>query len=658
MRILPTFALLLLWTMAAGGIVQAQDDDSFDDLLLAARQAQSKGDYAAAAGYYRRAVQLRTDMPELWANLGLMQDATAGYPDAIASFRKAAQLKPSLYVPNLFLGIDYLHVKRARDAVPFLIKAEALNPSDPQAPLSLGRAYLSLGSFAAASSAYRRAVAIDPKNSSAWFALGVAALDEVEAASRKLSGENANSAYARALFAASLKEQSRFKEAITEEQAVLAADPHFPCARARLGFLYLAQQQNDDAAHEFAAESQGCGLAGLGRARLRIEANDNAAALALLNDLWKRDSGFVQANLSLLIDSLAADRVAVFSTFVDQQNTAAAVPAGLFASLSSALRDAPRTADDLTQSGLAPSSGASGSELPSNLTTAEADARAGRYARCVGDLAHGTHELSRSAIRGNADALLLLAGCAYMTGDYALSASASDLAPIQSPHGLAALYWSIQANEKLALVAFSRFEQLEPDSKRTHLLLGDMYRQRQHLQQAESEYKEAAALAPQDPAPLFGLASAYSQDSKSDQALSTAKTALGMSPDDPDLNLLAGQILVEHHEWAEAEDYLKRALSATPPIKPQMLPHVHVLLGQVDEQTDRPQEAISQFKMGLASDEDGTVYYRLARIYSRLGNKSAAQAAIVHVKALEQKRRERAVVAVQDSSAATQSDIP
>ena len=144
-----------------------------------------------------------------------------------------------------------------------------------------------------------------------------------------------------------------------------------------------------------------------------------------------------------------------------------------------------------------------------------------------------------------------------MTGDYNLSATASDLLASRSPHDMAALYWSVKANEQLASVAFGRFEQLEPDSERTHLLLGDMYRQRQRYEQAESEYKMASALAPQDPAPLFGLASAYFQGSNTDQAFSSAKTALGMSPNDPDLNLLVGEILVSRREWAQAEDYLK-----------------------------------------------------------------------------------------------------
>ena len=79
------------------------------------------------------------------------------------------------------------------------------------------------------------------------------------------------------------------------------------------------------------------------------------------------------------------------------------------------------------------------------------------------------------------------------------------------PHDLAAHYWSVKANERLAFMAFSRFEKLDPNSERTHLMLGDMYRQRQRFEQAESEYKAASLLAPQDTAPLFGLASAYFQ---------------------------------------------------------------------------------------------------------------------------------------------------
>jgi predicted Zn-dependent protease len=240
-----------------------------------------------------------------------------------------------------------------------------------------------------------------------------------------------------------------------------------------------------------------------------------------------------------------------------------------------------------------------------------------------------------------------------MTGDYDLAATASDQVVARLPHNAAARYWSVKANERLAINAFSRFEQLDPNSERTHLMLGDMYRQRQRFGQAEGEYKAASLLAPQDTAPLFGLASAYFLDSKEDQALAIARTALDKNSDDPDFNVLIGEILVARNEWSDAELYLKRGMGA----KPQMLPHLHVLLGEIYENTNRPQQAITELQMGASSDETGGAYYQLARLYLSEGNKAAAQDAFARTKDLEQRRRERAVIAVEDDSDIMQSDI-
>jgi tetratricopeptide (TPR) repeat protein len=635
--------LFILLVMPEPGFGQQDSTSEFASLLAVAQQAQARHDYATAEGAYKAAVKSRSDMPELWTNLGLMQNALGRFPDAIESFRRAILLNPALYVLNLFLGIDYTHVNRAREAVPFLVKAEKINPGDPQAPLSLGQAYVSLRNFAAARSAFLRAVAIDEKNSSAWFALGIAVLNKVETDGWKLSTENATSVWARALFAESLREQLRFKEAVSEEQAVIVLDPRFPCAHSWLGFVYVAQQQDAAALREFAAESQGCALAALGRARLRIDVGDNAKALAVLRTLWDHDPGFVRSHASLLTNGLASERSTAFSTFLDGENGAGAVGSDLYASLSAALRGALLPVD-----AFALSAGAKSSEIHGKAQAAEADDNDGRYGRCAADLAGG--------IAGESDHdLLLLASCAFMTGDYSLSATASDLLASRSPHDMAALYWSVKANEQLASVAFGRFEQLKPDSERTHLLLGDMYRQRQRYEQAESEYKIASALAPQDPAPLFGLASTYAHDANPDKALNTAKRALGMSPNDPDFNLLVGEILVSKREWVPAEDYLKRVLGGA---KPQMLPHLHALLGEVYENTGRIQEAIRELRMGLASDEDGSLHYQLARMYRSIGDKAAAQNALQITKMLEQKRNERAVIAVQDSSDVMQNDIP
>jgi tetratricopeptide (TPR) repeat protein len=650
MRSFLKLVMLFLWTVPVFGIIQSEDTSQFDSLLVAARQAQARSDYAAAANYYRQAVKINSGVAELWANLGLMEHEAGDYTQAIQSFQKAARLAPSLYVPNLFLGIDYVHIGKAEEAVPFLLKAERINAADPQAPLSLGRAYLSLRSFPAAIRAYTRAVTLNPRDSSAWFAFGISILDQVEADGRKMSTEGQNSSYAKALLAESFAEQSRFKEAVDQYKTVIAANPQPPCMRSELGFVYLQQHDDPAAESEFTAdlqEGRTCALAALGQARLRIDADADEEALRLLKMLWIRDPGFVRTNASLLANGLSSDQSSRVAGFLNQLHDAGGIETDLYESLLSGVRGTPQQFSAPVTSGNSSTNRAPIGNQSSSAAGHDADSyyRLGRDGLCAGGV-------GSSQSTENTDKLLLLATCSWMKGDYQLSSRASSELEARVPHSLAARYWSIKANEKLALLAFSSFEQLEPDSERTHLLLGDMYRQRQRFDQAEDEYKRASALAPKDPAPLFGLASAYSVDSKMDEALTTAKAALAMSPDDPDLNLLTGEILVARREWAPAETLLKKSLDA----KPQMLPHVHVLLGEVYQGMGRTQDAITQLQMGLASDEDGSVYYRLARIYSTIGNKAAADDAIEHVKALQKKRRAGAAIALQDSSA-VQDDI-
>jgi tetratricopeptide (TPR) repeat protein len=109
----------------------------------------------------------------MWANLGLMEHEGGDYAQAMKSFERAIHLKPSLYVPNLFLGIDSLHEGNSSAAIPSLVKAERINKTDPEAPLELGRAYSSAGNFPAAAKEFARAAELDPRQSDAWLGEGL-----------------------------------------------------------------------------------------------------------------------------------------------------------------------------------------------------------------------------------------------------------------------------------------------------------------------------------------------------------------------------------------------------------------------------------------------------------------------------------------------------
>jgi predicted Zn-dependent protease len=83
-----------------------------------------------------------------------------------------------------------------------------------------------------------------------------------------------------------------------------------------------------------------------------------------------------------------------------------------------------------------------------------------------------------------------------------------------------------------------------------------------------------------------------------------------------------GEILVAQREYADAEPYLEHSLQA----RPDLLPRVHALLGEVFARTGRAKEALKELTEGLPSDDDGSVHYQLARLYKEAGDDKAAAA--------------------------------
>ena len=142
-RTVLALCLAIAFTSSNVNTLAAAEDptQTLESLLAAAHDAQSRRDFNAAAEFYRKAVAFEPSVPELWANLGLMEHEAGKISEAMTSFQHAAHLKPSLFVPQLFLGLEYLQSKKAEAALPYLENAVRLNPNDLQAVRSLGKAH-------------------------------------------------------------------------------------------------------------------------------------------------------------------------------------------------------------------------------------------------------------------------------------------------------------------------------------------------------------------------------------------------------------------------------------------------------------------------------------------------------------------------------------
>jgi tetratricopeptide (TPR) repeat protein len=609
------FLFLLLATSAF-----AQGD--FEAHLEDAVKAQSAGDIPAAIAAYQSAVAIRQDVPEVWANLGLMQHQAGDAAGALASFKTANKLQPKLFVPVLFLGLENLQLGSRAEAVRYLSMARQLHPNDPEIYMSLGRAYFGLKQFENASLAFRHVTELNKKNGEAWYRLGVTHLEIAEAASGEFASLNRQSPYFQALNAESLNDQGKLVEATDAYRKVLALPGAPPCTRSSLGLVLIRRGEIAEAQIELEKDQKagGCSLAELGLIRLALARGETEAALKSLGALWRLDPGFLRAHASILTIEMPAEQIGTFDQALAQSN-AIDLPSEAIA----VLRQSVRGGRTLSVEGYEPENSTVGTTAPQS---AQGHYTRGEYGRCTKSLLPAMATLSR-------DKLSLLATCSFYTGDFQTTLMAAKKLRQAYRAEEIGLYWSIRAEQRLAVLYLVYAGEVEPDSIRLHELLAESYRDRGKYSEAEAEYKVALGINPKEFAALIGAASNYLQESRIDLAAEMIQGALAENPSDPEANYVMGEVLIAKHQYSEAEPYLKTGLGA----KAELVPRIHALLGQIYASQGNTERAVEEFKAGLPSDDDGSIHFQLGRLYQKTGESKLAAAAFEESKALIRRKQ-------------------
>lgn len=605
---------------------------TLQSLLDDARAAQSRGDFAQAAEAYRKAVALEPSVPELWANLGLMEHESGMSEEAIQSFKRAIRLNPSLFAPQLFMGIEYLKSKDPEAAIPFLENAEKLNPNDVQAALNLGKAYTMSSQADRAADAYSIAARLAPKDGNTWLNLGTAYLQQVENDARLMTSVYSHSAYVSLRAAETLAEEGKPIPAERDYKASIASGSPPPCAHAEFGITLLRTKNVADAREQFELEMKTgshCGLAPLGLAVTQLVEGHPDDALAKLNSISAADPGFVESNLPLFRDAVSAEQA---KSLIDlsrarENANSASVEIGPLIEKTLVSDEAPAQIEF------------SDADRPSGTRAgAPADAErlyaAGQFARCSDALKPVIGTIA-------SDQLQLLASCSFYAGYFRTTSAAAQRLKSNPSTRAQGLYWETKADQRLATAALTHAGEIDAGSPRMHVLLGDTFRQKRHWDEAESEYRKAVALDPTSHAARLSLAIVLFTELKSDEAFNIDRSLLAEDPNDPEANLLAGEILVQRNSYAEAEAYLAKCRN----LPPEFLPRLHALLGQVYAATDRIPAAILEYKKGLSTDEDGSIHFQLGRLYQKSGDRNAAEEALKESKRLRQQWDGRARLA-------------
>ena len=240
------------------------------------------------------------------------------------------------------------------------------------------------------------------------------------------------------------------------------------------------------------------------------------------------------------------------------------------------------------------------------------------------------------------------AACAFWSGDAQSSATLASAALQHSPGDPEALYWSIKANERIAVDALSQFEALSAHSAANFVLVGNLFRMQRQPDRALGEYQKALALDSHDPAALRGEVLACIDADRLEQAVSFDMIALADRPLDPELNLMMAEVLDTKNQQNQQEAaVLSRALT----VPPELQPRLHYLLARVAARDGRTQEAIQQYLLALPGDKDGSMHYQLSRLYRQTGDLAEAQRVLTEAKALIHQHDANAAVAVREATA-------
>ncbi len=145
-------------------------------ILASAHQALGglfvrQGEYAAAAGELRAAIELDPRRPAVHAELGSVLAELGQFEAAIESLQEAARLDPNVADTHYNLGTILGHLRRFQEAVPCYGRALELAPDNALIHNNLGFALLRLGELERSQEHLERAITIEPNNSDAHFNL-------------------------------------------------------------------------------------------------------------------------------------------------------------------------------------------------------------------------------------------------------------------------------------------------------------------------------------------------------------------------------------------------------------------------------------------------------------------------------------------------------
>ena len=620
---------------AGTGDSQAAKASSLESHLAAAQEAQKNQDYIAAEREYQAVLSIKPDFPEVHMNLGLVYQLQDRITQAMAEFRRALKLKPDLTGANFFLGVDYCKLGMGTNAIPYLKAAARVEPQRPDIWSWLANALEMAGRIQTEVQTIQQALRLHSNNVDLLYLLGHAYERLANEEITNLNKAAGSLPRAEQLLGENYATSAEWPLAVLHLQNALASAPAQLGLHAELGEVFLRTGRFKQAAQEFDAELSldplsvrvltRQGELALIRGDVDLALKKWMSAVSIDEELAERvlgikETGFGDAAVELLPDS-TREKVLRFRNELNSRNDPAAHFALAFLAVQrSDSEEASR------QIALVAAMLESAPRLKSCSMQGVQRALKQRKFSTIKSCA-GSVLTPRAATQFR----IHLADAMLQIGEYPAALSALAFLPESERYSADLAFLRARCYEKLATTAYLRLHQSDANSYRMHQLMGDLHAAKDEDNAAVEEYRAAIRQKPELPNLHYSLGHLLWKSSKVSEAREELEAELKLNSHHAGALQDLGDIYLLEYQPETALRYLTDALASN-----QALPGIHRDLGTAYSELDQYEKAKAEFKLALSEDHDGSVHYKLARMYRALGEKDQAAREVALFEAMNQ----------------------
>ena len=613
--------VLFAYLFAPAGALGQQAPSEAEAHIATAQEAQRRQDFGAAEREYRAAIVLLPRFAELHMNLGLAYQMQGRTPEAMAELGRALELKPGLAGANLMLGIDLCKLGQASRAIPLLTAAAAADPKRVEAFSWLATAQEEAEDYPGELRTLQHALALQPDNVDLRYLEGHAyemlGRQEVLA----LNSTAPDPSFSERLLGESYATSAEWPSAVLHFENAIASSPHAPGLHVAMGEVLLRAGRLDRALRELNQE---------------IEIDPHSVRALVRRGEGQLLAGHLEPALSDWTRALGTDPayVAHLLEWREASSSGPAAESLPTAALETLDAFAPQLAaidSPASRLALAYIARQHGSEAPSDTSSALNRIRTEpRKEVCTEIGVRKALETGRISDAAACGPRVLHAGSAWSfripvasslleMGEVEDALKVLDRPSGSSPGSAEVAYLRARCFEELSAAAYLRLYHTDPNSFRLHELMADLAAARNDDRHAIEEYRTAIALKPSAPNLHYSLGHVLWKNSDIPAARAEFDAELAITPNHIGAFHDLGETYLLEHQPEKALSYLKEAAASG-----GKGPDLDRDLGTAYAQLGDYRKAEVQYNLALASDRDGSIHFKLARVYRALGEKEKA----------------------------------